>query len=128
MDSNFFLLNNDNLVPRDQVRITRLEASPYPDGHRVKVELDVTPFRERPNFEISMRDKAGKLIAGTSVVASMQFKMEFVLHLRGVSEPAGDYTLHVALYYDDINAPQDRQEIALHIASADSGTQGPPGA
>lgn len=115
MDSNYFLLNNDNLVPRDQVKITRLEAVPYPDGRRVRVELDVTPFRERPNFEIGIRDEAGTLVAGTSVVASMHFKMEFVLHLRGVQEPDGNYTLHVALYYDDISTPQDTREISVHI-------------
>lgn len=121
MDSNFFLLNHDHLVPRDQVRITRLEAVPYPDGRRIKVQLDVTPFRERPNFEIGIRDESGALVAGTSVVASMHFKMEFVLHLRGVHTPGGDYQLHILLYYDDINAPQDTQEITLHIPPADGG-------
>jgi hypothetical protein len=113
-----FLQNNDNLLPREEVRVERVEAVPYPDRRRVKLQIDVTPFRERPNLELTIRDANGKIVAGTSVIATMHFKMEFNLHLRGVDDPSGDYTVQVQLYYDDVRSPQDVRETSLHIDSA----------
>jgi len=108
-------LHNANLLPRDQVRIERVAATPYPDGRRVKVEVDVTPFQERPNLEIVIRDQAQTLVATASVITPMHFKMEFNLHLRGIEDSAGDYRVQVQLYYEDIQSPQDTREIMLHI-------------
>ena len=115
MDGNFFLQNNDNLVPRDQVRLDRLTATPFADRRRVKVEVDVTPFRERPDLEIVIYDGTGRIVASSSVIASMQFKMEFNLHLRNLSNPAGDYTVQVQLYYEDIQSPQDTRATTIII-------------
>jgi hypothetical protein len=115
MTIDLFLQNDESRAPRDQVRIERLAATPYPDGRRIKVEIDVTPFRERPNLEIAIRDQNGKMVSGSSVIATMIFKMEFVLHLRDVTEPAGDYIVEAKLYYDDILSPQDTREITLNI-------------
>jgi hypothetical protein len=115
MDSNFFLLNNDNLVPRDQVRLERITATPFADRRRIKVEVEVTPFRERPDLEIVIYDAAGRIVASSSVIASMQFKMEFNLHLRKMSDPAGDYTVQVQLYYEDIQSPQDTRATTITI-------------
>jgi hypothetical protein len=119
MDMNLFLQNNDNLLPRDQVHIERVAAIPHPDRRRVKVQIDVTPFRERPNFEIIILDQDGRQVASTSVIATMHFKMEFNLHLRHVDDTTGHYTVRVQMYYDDIRSPQDIREVALHILSDD---------
>jgi hypothetical protein len=118
MSMNLFLQNNDNLLPRDQVRVERVEAVPFPDRRRVKLAIDVTPFRERPNLELTIRDADGKIVAGTSVIATMHFKMEFNLHLRGVDDPTGAYTVQVQLYYDDVRSPQDVGEANLVIPPA----------
>jgi hypothetical protein len=115
MNSDFYLQNNLHLVPRDQMRIERLAVAPDPDRARVKIEVEVTPFKEQPNLEISIRDQNGILIGGASVIAPMHFKMEFTVYLRGASHPAGNYCVQVQLYYDDPHAPQDSREIALHI-------------
>jgi hypothetical protein len=113
MDSiNLFLQNNPNLLPPEQVRIERIDASLLPGGMRVKVEIDVTPFRERPNLEIQILDPEGKIAAVSSVIATMHFKMEFHLHLR--SAQADTYTAHVQLYYDDIRTPQDTRTDAIN--------------
>lgn len=120
MSMDLFLQNNDNLLPRDQVHMERIEASPYPDGHRVKVIIDVTPFRERPNLELTIRDQEDKIVAVTSVIATMHFKMEFNLHLRGVDNPAGRYIVQVKLYYDEIQSPQDVRETDLVIPATNN--------
>jgi hypothetical protein len=117
MDIDLILQNNPNLLPRDEVRITALKADPYPDRRRVKVEVDVTPFRERPNLEIAIVGSEGRPVAGSSAVGIMNFKTAYTLHLRVPGDPAGSYTVQVALYYDDLDAPQDRQALALDIPS-----------
>jgi hypothetical protein len=110
-----FFLNSDNLKPRSEVRIEKLDAQPLPDGRRVKVQLDVTPFREKPSFEIAILDAAGARVGGTTVIEAMTFRLELTLHLRGVAQPEGDYTLHVALYYEDPAEPQDHAQTTITI-------------
>lgn len=114
------ILQNPNLLPRDEVRIERVTATPYPDRRRVKIEVDITPFREQPNLEISIRRADGLLAASSSVVAVMHFKVAFNLHLRGMDDPTGDYQVRVQLYYDDAAVPQDTRDTDLTIAPPDS--------
>lgn len=101
--------------PRDKVKIERLEVKPYPDGWRVKINVDVTPFQERPSLELYIHTAAGKLIASPSVIETMHAKMEFTVHVRGVPSPDGDYTAEAALYYEDRSAPTDRRQVAFSI-------------
>ncbi|NDJ75895.1 MAG: hypothetical protein GYB65_06525 [Chloroflexi bacterium] len=117
MNVELFLQNNDNLLPRNEVKIESVAADPYPDRQRIKISVQVTPFRERPNLEIVIRDSDGSRVAGTSVIESMVFNMEFVLHLRNVADPAGNYTIQVLLYYDTIEEPQDTHTADLHISA-----------
>lgn len=106
------------LLPPDQVRIERVRAVLYPDRRRVRVEVDITPFRERPNLEIAIRNDAGKVVAATSVVAAMAFHPAFTLHLREGGEAASGYEVVVLLYYDDPLAPQDRHQAPLSPAGS----------
>jgi hypothetical protein len=115
MSIDLYPQDNPNLVPRDQVRVETLTATPYPDGRRVKVEVTVTPFRERPNLEISVRDADGKIVASASAIGIMNFTVAFTLHLRGIEDPAGDYTAQAQLYYDDPQSPQDARDTALRV-------------
>ena len=115
MSIDLILQNNSNLLPRDEVRLVRVAAAPYPDRRRVKVEVEVTPFRERPNLEIAIQDHRGRVAASSSVISLMQFKAEFNLHLRGTEDPAGEYLVRVLLYYEDVQTPQDTREAAVQI-------------
>jgi hypothetical protein len=115
MDINLILQNNDNLRPRDEVRIENLAATPYPDGRRVQVEVMITPFRERPNLDIVIISSAGQPVAMISAIAIMQFRITFNLHLRGVDQTAGDYTVRAQLYYEDAQTPHDTRTVALNI-------------
>jgi len=124
MGINLFLQNNPNLRPRDEVRIERVAATPYPDRHRVHVEVDVTPFREQPNLEISISDQNGRVAAAATVVALMNFKVGITLHLRGAGDPTGLHTVRVRLYYEDVASPQDTHETSLEIPPSDA-SEGP---
>jgi hypothetical protein len=120
MGINLFLQNDPNLRPRNEVRIERVTATPYPDRRRVHVEVEVTPFREQPNLEITINDRNGKVAAATTVVALMNFKVAFNLHLRGSDDPVGPYTVQVRLYYEDVESPQDAREAHLDVPPVDS--------
>jgi len=114
--SNFFVENAEELQPRENVRIVQVKATPYPDGVRVRVEIHLTPFQERPSLEISARQVGGPVVAQMSVIETMIPTLEFTLHLRGEGDPSGAYVLTVDLYYDDYTNPQHRQETTFQVA------------
>lgn len=120
MSNNLFFLDSDQtLLPREQVRISALTAEPYPDGTRVRMQIEITPFQERPNLEIFARKVDGPIVAEMSVIQTMTPHLEFTLHIRGVETRAGSYTLRVELFYADRLNPQDVREIGFQIAAID---------
>jgi len=113
--------NNANLLPPDEIRIKNVSASPYPDNRRVKVTVEVTPFRERPNLEITLLDADGRPVANTSAIGLMNFTTSYVMHLRGIQDSAGEYTIRVQVFYDSLNDTKDSREATLRIpANADA--------
>lgn len=97
-DINFFS-PTDVPQPHDRIKVERLEARPYPDGWRVRLLVDVTPFQDRPSLEIRVRLQEGRVISELSVIETMVRHMEFTVHIRGVQSPVGDYVVQAALYY-----------------------------
>ncbi len=96
-----FFFPEDNLqrmVP-EETSITSLSAEPYPDGHRLHVNIEVTPFQKRPYIEVILNNADGDEIASTSIVEPLTWKLEFTMHLRG--EINNPYTLNARLYYPD---------------------------
>lgn len=95
----FFPEDNLNRMTPEETRITSLSAEPYPDGYRVHVNVQITPFQKRPHLEVTLRDKDGDEIGSTSIVEPMSWKLEFTMHIRG--ELNNPYTLDAKLYYPD---------------------------
>jgi hypothetical protein len=96
-----FFLPEDNLtraVP-EETRISALSAQPYSDGHRLRVNLEVTPFQKRPYIEVTLHDSDGDEVASTNIVEPMSWKLEFTMHIRG--ELHNPYALSARLYYPD---------------------------
>ncbi len=111
------LFNDANLAPqpRHKVKIEELRAAPYPDRFRVKVNLKLTPFQERPNLLITARRFDGRLVSDLDVIATMHFENEFTMHIRGVDDPSGEYILAAELYYETRDPPQDAAQINFVI-------------
>lgn len=102
-----FFLPEDNLtraVP-EETRITSFTAEPYPDGRRLRVNLEITPFQKRPYIEVTLTNAKGEEIASTSIVEPLSWKLEFTMHIRG--ELQNPYTLNARLYYPE-NGPSDQ--------------------
>lgn len=105
--------------PREEVRIEALDIHPYPDRFRVFVHIAVTPFLERPNLLLVARNEDDAIVAELSIIETMHADMEFTLHIRGVPEPAGVYTLTADLYYESRNPPHDRRTEGFIIPTQD---------
>lgn len=104
MDINFHD-PTDIPLPPDEVRIRELRAEPWPDNRRVRVRLELTPFQKRPNGEILITDENGVEVASFSIIESIDYKMDFTIHLRE-SKPAGQFTVSTTIfYYEDEDIP-----------------------
>lgn len=99
----FFADPNDVPLPPDEVKIRRLEARPYPDGQRIAVRFEITPFQQRPNIELSLLNKAGEKVAELSVVEVIENRMDFTMHLRE-ENPTGQYKVAMRVFYTDIES------------------------
>ena len=103
-----FFLPEDHLqraVP-EETRITALNAQPYPDGYRLRVNIEMTPFQQRPHLEVVLSDSSGGEVASSSIVEPLTWKLEFTMHIRG--ELNNPYTLEARLFYPDGPAAEPR--------------------
>ena len=112
----YFQDPSDIPLPPDEVQIRELRAEPYPDGRRVRIILEITPFQQRPNCEISIMDEQGKIAASLSIIESIDTKMDFTVHLKG-EQPTGNFTAAADIYYyekdhtPEADAPKPEGEV-----------------
>ncbi len=102
-------------LPKHEVHIDEIEHVVYPDRFRVYIHIVVSLFEERPNLLLTARTESGQVAAELSIIETMHHDMEFTMHLRGIPEPAGTYTLTADLYYETRNPPQDRKVITFVV-------------
>jgi len=103
MDLNF--ISDPGLIPqpRERIRIENLAAQPYEDGHRVRLEIRLTPFRpaDRPSLEITTTNPEGRPISLQSIIETVHNEIGITIHLREPTRPHGVYTFHADLYYEE---------------------------
>lgn len=97
----FFPEMGEPPLPEGEVRIRELRAEPWNDGQRVRVNVELDPFRRRPNLDFVIQDAQGQEVASASVLETMTRKISLTMHLRGSMSP-GCYTLEVTLSYTDL--------------------------
>jgi hypothetical protein len=95
---------------RSEVRFTRVEIKPYPDGRRMKLSFGLTPFVERPNVDMVVTNAAGQDVATLSLIEAMDTSFDFTMHLRG-PEPRGPHTLRLTLFYRASDEPEAEQQV-----------------
>ena len=111
----FFQDPGDIPQPPEQVRIRQFRLEPYPDGQRVRVALELTPFLKRPSGEISIADAMGREAASFSIIETMVSKMAFTVHLRG-PDLAGPFTASATIFYmkepdNPVENPESGEEV-----------------
>jgi len=118
-------------LPPEETRILDLTAAPYSDAKRIRINLEMTPFKVRPHLDMVILDPHGEVVASTSIIEPMAWKQEFTIHLRSPRQE-GVYRLIMRLFYPppdeedpklyrlDIPVPDtDRREIEFKIPEAE---------
>ncbi len=98
----FFSDSDDIPLPPDEVRIRELTAQPHPDGQKVAVKFEITPFQKSPNIEIDIVNQNGDQVSTLSIIEAIENKMTFTMHLRE-AEREGTYTVKMRLFYADLD-------------------------
>jgi len=93
----------DVLFPPVDTRLVDLQAEPYPDGKRIRVVLDLTPFQQKTYIDLDLKDSTGVIATTTNIVEPAVNKLELTLHIdRPPSGATAQYTLSAAVYYPDL--------------------------
>jgi hypothetical protein len=104
-------------LPPEETRILSLSAEPWPDGRHVAVEVEITPFQQRPNLHVCLYDAQGREVASVGAMQILQRRLGFTLHLRQ-PETSGRYTVQAYLIYPDLEKDPglvDRAEQAVEV-------------
>jgi hypothetical protein len=113
MDIHFTDLSEVPLPP-DEVRIRDLQVEPYPDGKRLRLSLELTPFQKPPSGEVFITDLLGNQVATASIIEAIDAKMQLTLHLR-VPDAQGTFITRAIIFYSaDIDEiTEDDQIVAM---------------
>ncbi len=107
---NIFLQDpNERRLPPEEVRLTNVQVTPQPNGRQVRVLLELTPFKKRPNIEVSITTGVGREVSHTSILETMLHKLEITMHLRQV-EPGDSLTIKTTVYYQKLPEPSGSEE------------------
>jgi hypothetical protein len=109
---NFFDDPDDALRPPDQVRIAEVRVDPLSDNRRVVVTVKLTPFLQKPSFDVTLL-RNGREERSLSVVGAMHPETQLTMHLPPGA--AGAYEARVDLLLD--GGVQHSQTVAFEIAS-----------
>ena len=99
----FIQIEDPSDLPRspNEVKIRELEFESYPDGRRLRVYLELTPFQDPPDLRMEVLDQAGEQVADLDIIETHQNKLGLTVHLRG-PEPKGQYTVKVGVRYEEL--------------------------
>lgn len=100
--------SEDAPVPPEEVRIQSVHIDPYPDGKRIRVALELTPFQIPPDLDVIVLDQDGEESVSMSIIGVTTPKLNFTAHLRGNHQ---SLTFHVSarLIYEELGEV-DRME------------------
>ena len=87
-------------LPPDQVRFRNVVVEPYPDGQRIRLLVQITPFQMRPDVEIAVIDPEGGEVGSASIIEAKDPTFTLTLHLRHIVR-AGPHTVRLRLSYAD---------------------------
>lgn len=97
-------------LPPQEVRILALHAESWPDqSRRVRVTVDVTPFLERPNLEVTLTDENNDEVSSINIIESIDARMTFTMHIRR-DESKGPYLLSAKIVYPEIGTVDQKDQ------------------
>jgi len=101
-------------MPAEDVSILKLRAIPLPDMKRVAVEMELSPFVEHPDLDISILSPEGEVVANMFVVEARDqvMTLTLTLHLRQ-PEPEALYTARLAVLREEETL--DQHEVTFNL-------------
>jgi len=87
-------------LPPENVRIRAVNVEPYPDGRRLRLEIELTPFQMPPNLEVWIENVEGERIAHTNIIGTTIPQMKLTMHLKG-KNVVGVHRLWLLLSYEE---------------------------
>lgn len=115
MNINFF--DDPDQAPRvrEEVRFQRLGFYVHPpDGRRIAVGFDITPFIERPSIEVAVTNAVGEKAGSLTVIQTLATNFHLTLHLRD-RNPTDTYTVEALLYY---TSPEEGRLLVDRLTAA----------
>lgn len=105
MNINFFDDPSQKPALREDVKIRHIQAEVSPEGRRVAVDFELTPFIERPSVDILVINGRGEKAGSLTIIETLDYRFGIVVHLRD-KEPTDAYELHARLYYASLEEGQ----------------------
>lgn len=105
MNINFFDDPHDRPAMREDVRLKDIQIEVAPDGRRVALDLELTPFIERPSIELMLENERGERAGTLTIIETMNHRVGVVVHLRDKS-PTAVYNLFANVYYASLEKGQ----------------------
>lgn len=117
MDINFITDPELAPRPREEIEITDFQAEPYPDGRRLHLDIEMTPFApaDRPSLEITAVDSKGRPISSVSVIDSMQRRLSLTMHFKQPELAVGEVAVVAQLYFDP-ETIQHQVQTSVHLS------------
>ncbi|MBN2388933.1 MAG: hypothetical protein JXB85_18100 [Anaerolineales bacterium] len=113
----FFLDPDIERLPPARTRLLDLRAEPSSDGQRLRLHLELTPFEQRPDLELTLTDPDGSPCGSASIVGPVSWVLELTFHVRKPVEVPGIYTLTAVLSYVE-HGEVDRRAITFALSPA----------
>ncbi len=110
MDINFFDNRADAPRMREDVRITRTRLEVSPEARRVAVDLELTPFIERPTIQLILVNENGGNAGRLTIVETLDRVISVVMHIRDET-PTEQYQLRATVYYASIDEDMKQQVV-----------------
>lgn len=101
---------------REDVRLNDLGLYVYPDGRRVAVGFNLTPFLEKPCIEVRVVNERGEPAGWLNVIETIDANFSLTIHLRD-KEPTDLYQVTATVYYQ--TPETDRMDVHQVVKQLD---------
>jgi len=99
----------------ESVRILSMEAAPLVDPQKIRITVQLTPFKIPPDLSFKILDSEKVEVSSVSMIETVLDEFNFVMHLRKINASLmGTYQLTAEILYKDIGTV-DRQICAFEI-------------
>ena len=102
---------------REDVRLNDLGLYVYPDGRRVTMGFNVTPFLEKPSIEVRVVNERGEPAGWLNVIETIETNFSLTMHLRD-KEPTSHYEVTATVYYQ--TPETDRMDVHQVVKQFDA--------